>query len=263
MKKAGFDCMDFPVKEIYSLLPYEKLWKKCIENVLCHCEKEKIHFEICHLPFTMWTKDKNEEELNEFEKNLFRSVDVATMLKVKNAVVHPNTVAVPLDEYSEEKEYEKVIRHLMPIAEYAKKNGVNIAIENMILRASDVKSHRFCQSAEELCRVCDKIEEGICWDFGHANTTYKKQSQPLSYIGGRLRVLHVNDNNAYEDDHTLPFYGTIDWKDAMAALKKAGFKGAINFEIQTARLPGNLREKNAEFMTEIAKTLNDYYEKEE
>jgi len=42
----------------------------------------------------------------------------------------------------------------------------------------------------------------------------------------------------------------------MAALKKAGFKGAINFEIQTARLPGNLREKNAEFMTEIAKTLN-------
>ena len=28
MKKAGFDCMDFPVKEIYSLLPYEKLWKK-------------------------------------------------------------------------------------------------------------------------------------------------------------------------------------------------------------------------------------------
>jgi len=79
----------------------------------------------------------------------------------------------------------------------------------------------------------------------------------LAYIGSRLKLLHVNDNTAYGDDHLPPFCGTIDWKDAMKGLKGIGFDGLFNYEIRTHNMPVSVRESFAKYLISSAQEILD------
>ena len=75
-----------------------------------------------------------------------------------------------------------------------------------------------------------------------------------------LKVLHVNDNFATEDEHLPPFIGNIDWRDAMHGLSEVGFDGLLNFELSTGRLPKGAREAYASLILESATALMSYIE---
>jgi len=75
--------------------------------------------------------------------------------------------------------------------------------------------------------------------------------------GELLQALHIVDNNGIDDTHQMPFstrYG-VDWKEVVAALNDAGYKGLFNLEI--------LGERNAPMVIKEAKlafirTMCDY-----
>lgn len=46
----------------------------------------------------------------------------------------------------------------------------------------------------------------------------------------RVGSLHIHDNDLYNDLHTLPFLGKIDWKEVMRALKEIDYKGNFTYE---------------------------------
>ena len=118
--------------------------------------------------------------------------------------------------------------------------------------------HRYCQEPEELCEVADALGIGVCWDFGHAHINAQKQSEALAYVGSRLKVVHVNDNFAYGDDHIPPFCGSIDWKDAMKGLADIGFAGLLNYEVQTYQVPPSAREAFANYLIQAAREMLTY-----
>ena len=84
--------------------------------------------------------------------------------------------------------------------------------------------------------LCDAFGDpehvGICYDFGHANLTGGSHRQNLNAIGKRLKAVHVQDNHGQSDEHLLPFFGSIDWEQAMLGLAESGYTGDLTFEIQ-------------------------------
>ena len=255
-KKMGFEAANLDLEK--NLFDADG-WQPYIENALKDSKEIGVDIKIAHLPFTA-SGQKDNEYLTMFNKKMFRAIDGATMLGVDHAVLHPIVPTLNMKQYDAKEQRELVLTNLAPVVEYANKKGLDVVVENMRITPHFVASHRFCQTVEELCDIADTLGIGVCWDFGHANISGIKQSEGLAYIGKRLKVIHINDNNAFEDDHLLPFMGNIDWRDAMHGLALAEFDGLFNYEIATGRLPAAVREDVARYIISSAKELMTYIE---
>ncbi len=74
---------------------------------------------------------------------------------------------------------------------------------------------------------------GICFDTGHANINKTQPSvdEQIIEADGLIRFVHVHDNNGQEDEHKLPFMGTINWDKVIRALVKVGYTGSLCLEV--------------------------------
>ena len=253
-KEIGFDAVDFPTY-LFDLSSDDCLVHA--EQALRDSEEIGIKFELSHLLFS-GRVCKEPDYLPIFNERMHRSIDIAATLGVDHAVFHPNTTTIPMKNYSRKAEYDSVMNHLSPFVEHANKVGLNVVIENMRYVPHFAPVHRYCQTPDELCEVADALGIGVCWDFGHAHINGIKQSEGLQYVGKRLKMLHVNDNFATEDEHLLPFLGNIDWKDAMHGLALVGFDGLFNYEVAASRVPDAVKEAYAKYIIESANELMSY-----
>ena len=252
-KKMGFDAADFSMSYIRKM---GDNWEAGIDTVIADAEEIGLPIEVCHLPYGV-SPSSTPEALADFDEQMRRSIIAAKRLGVKHAVLHPINTTIPRLNFNRKQQHELAISHLSPFVEQGKKIGLDIVVENMRPVPQIYPFHRYCAEAEELCQVADDLEIGICWDFGHAHIAGLKQSEALSCVGSRLRMLHVNDNFAWGDDHVPPFVGTIDWADAMQGLRAIGFDGLLNYELTTSRIPANARETFAKYLLEAAARLNE------
>ena len=256
-KEAGLEAADLgtPLLDLTS-----DGWRPQVERILADSEEIGIRFEICHLPFIGGGGAKSEDYMKLFNEKMHRAIDAAAMLGVDYAVMHPNATTLPMKKYDRAEQFDSVMRHLTPFADHAAQVGLNVVVENMRVIPGMTLSHRYGQSPDELCDVADALGIGVCWDFGHANISGVKQSEGLAYVGKRLKVIHVNDNAAIDDEHIPPFTGNVDWRDAMHGLALTGFDGLFNFELSTARLPASMRKAFASYMIAAAQELMSYIE---
>ena len=254
-KKMGFDAANLDL--IHPIFDTDG-WQAAIEDIRDASDKSGMAIKITHLPFAGGSVQKNEEFLAKLKEKICRCADAAVILGADYAVMHPVVPTLSMKSFNRAEQYDLVMKNLAPIVEYTNKIGLNVVIENMRITPHFVASHRYCQDPEDLCKVADALGIGVCWDFGHANISGVKQSEGLAYVGKRLKVIHVNDNGSFEDDHLLPFMGNIDWKDAMHGLALAEFEGLFNYEIATAKWPASVRELTAKYMLEVADVLQSY-----
>ena len=108
-------------------------------------------------------------------------------------------------------------------AEAAEKQGVTLAFENL-------------RSSTQLIRVMDTFggeHIGFCYDSGHHHG-WCRDIPWLQLYGTRLSALHLHDNNAIRDSHSIPFTGTINWPDLSKELAGSPYTGAISLEIQAS-----------------------------
>ena len=249
-KKMGFDAADLSLE---SLGMVAEGWQVIAEKVLDDARLVGIPIELCHLPFSA-------NVCHPFDEKMHRAIEVAAFLGVDYAVLHPNTATLPMEVFDRKAQYDSVMRHLAPFVEHGNQVGVKIVVENLRVVRGDAPAHRYCQEPDELCDIADALGIGVCWDFGHAHISGVKQSEALAYVGKRLKVLHVNDNFANNDIHTLPFVGTLDWQDAMHGLALAEFEGLFNYELTTGRIPAGMRIQFAQYALAAAHELMSYIE---
>ena len=170
------------------------------------------------------------------EYKLRSTVRCVTATKAMGAswmVVHPmNLPHAPL--YNPKKAKEANLRYLAPFIEEAKRVGVGIAVENMV----DFRGYhrRYCGGdLYELLDLVDTINDksvGVCLDTGHANLAGIDNPSAIREIGSRLKCTHINDNRAVgADEHLTPYFGTVNWKDTVAALKEIGYGGDFSYEL--------------------------------
>lgn len=105
------------------------------------------------------------------------------------------------------------------IVERAEQRGINVAFENL----------RRLGYLEYVLRHVNSPRAGFCYDSGHHNCRISNNDL-LSRYSFRLMALHLHDNDGSDDQHRLPFDGTIDWPATMSKITQAGYTGAVALE---------------------------------
>ena len=119
-------------------------------------------------------------------------------------------------------------RALEPIAAAAGAVGVQLALEVI---PNDLSS------PEALRGLFDGQLElgsaGVCLDVGHAHLL-GGAPDAAETLSGHVITTHIHDNRGAEDEHLVPFAGTVDWPQTLMALSKTGYQGALVFEVADA-----------------------------
>lgn len=226
--RVGFEGIDFDIETVPDM---GEDWQRTLGAVAELAAKYGIQMDYGHLPFHQVLGSDGKADPEAFSERMLHCIEAAGFAGIKNAVIHP------LKAKNGEDGFQKNVEYMTPFAEKAEKCGVKLAIENMRSPREAEGIHRYGSTADEIIKLADYFGVGNCWDFGHAHTTGLVQSTEIARLGSRLTVLHVNDNHAGDDLHLLPFFGTINWEDAMLGLKATGFSGVFNFECRMVRLP--------------------------
>lgn len=253
MKRDGYNCCDYQgltdtTGELYNADDAE--FAKMLFTEKKKAEAAGIEFSQVHAPWP--TDDTSERSRIKRLEYMKKAVRGTSILDGKYLVIHP---IMPNHDFEEDPDLTEKLNEefFREICTYAKPYNVGICMENMPmteLRLSSVK-----KTAEFVKRL-DLTNFFICLDTGHANIFGDDCGEDVRLCDGRLKVLHVHDNNGLTDEHILPYLGTIDWASFKSALSDTSFGGVISMELSASKMPlKDLQRKFLKLISDTAKYL--------
>lgn len=250
IKECGFDAIDYNIDNklpghnirhgelagffdmsVEEMLEYHRPLKEALEEY-------GVAVAQMHAPFPL--RIEGNDELNEY---LLMAVEkccaVAEYIGCPAIVVHP--IIYPDDKLIEWDINMNMYRKMMP---FAKKYGVKLCLENLFGSFNGRYMEGACTDVHEACRYLDTLNceagedvFGFCLDVGHANLTGKNIYQYITFLGDRLTILHIHDNDSNKDLHLLPYTQTMggtktctDWEGFIKGLREIKYKGSLCFE---------------------------------
>ena len=204
---------------------------------------------LCHLPFYMPSPD-DAAAMARFSREVASGIRAAAMLKIPEAVIHP--IVRHGSRRCREQWLSDNLTFLSPLRDLAEGMGVCLCIENMAGKpyAAHPAEAVYGSRASHILELAEGLDTGICWDFGHANLTGLCQSAELDKLRGRVRVIHVHDNDGVTDGHLIPFQdgsASVDWADAAEGLRLCGFTErpgrCLNLELKSSHLPADRQSR--------------------
>lgn len=97
---------------------------------------------------------------------------------------------------------------------------------------------------------------GICLDFGHAHLMGDLADE-IEVAAEHLVTTHVHDNRGKEDDHLVPYQGTINWPGALVNMQKIGYEGTYLLELAATGNPAAVLEEARRARQRIERALAD------
>lgn len=238
-------------------------WQAYVRHIGRYAAERGIVFSQSHLPYYDLFGENDPEKVRLMEELIRRSIIASGMLGVRWAVTHPGTVYGADTEVSRRRNLD----YFAPHVEAARAVGVGIALENDFGDQPGRPGQRvYCAAMDELAGLCDAFHDdahvGACYDFGHANLAGGGHRENLTRLGKRVKAVHVQDNHGKTDEHLLPFYGAIDWRDAMTGLAECGYEGDLTFEVQEfgRYLPKDMKYLAVEQSVAVGERLMAYFE---
>jgi sugar phosphate isomerase/epimerase len=129
------------------------------------------------------------------------------------------------------------VRSLEEICRMAEPLGVRVAVEVIPNRLSDAASlASLLENEIEGCRP------GICLDFGHAHLM-GDVADAVETVAEHVITTHIHDNHGRDDEHLVPYLGSIDWNLALATMQKIGYEGTYLMELAGAGNPTAVLEE--------------------
>ncbi|MGC4085891.1 MAG: sugar phosphate isomerase/epimerase family protein [Vicinamibacterales bacterium] len=152
-----------------------------------------------------------------------RALQVARRLPFRSLVVHLGVEKgqLPIPGANNR---EAARRSIETLAAAAVPLGVGIAIELVPNELSRTGS--LVHFVEE---ILEPGTAGICLDLGHARIE-GDVADAIELVSEHVVLVHAHDNRGGQDEHLLPFDGSIDWPGALTSLQKVGYDGAIVLE---------------------------------
>ncbi len=183
------------------------------EEQLKHIKEKGLNVIFAHLGYKhindMWIEE--DTGLVEYYKH---DIKVCADNGIDMVVMH-------LTSHSEAPMYgETGLKRIKEIVDYAKSLNVKVAFEN-----TKIKGY--------LDYVLDNIDNdnvGICFDSGHCHAHFNDELD-FNKFKDRIMAVHLHDNDGSEDQHLLPYDGSINWDEYISNLKKANYEGPIVLEI--------------------------------
>lgn len=106
------------------------------------------------------------------------------------------------------------------LADAADQAGVLLAVENL----------RSLSYGMAVLDALDAPSVRACYDAGHHHC-YGQDGAFLDRYGARLAAIHLHDNDGTDDQHRIPFTGTVDWAAEMARIRKTAYRGPLTLEL--------------------------------
>ena len=253
--RVGFNGCDYDLETVPAM---GDNWREQCAAIANRAAALGISLDMGHLPFHPVLNEDGTKNPERFAEGMYIAIEAAGIMGVKHAVIHPHGKAVDYTAFDPDVCLRKCIEWTTPFAEAAVRAGVELSFENMRSPNEAGGKHRWGSTAEEIAAVADYFSAGNCWDFGHANTSGVPQGDSLRYLGKRLNALHVNDNHGGGDEHLLPYFGTIDWNDALCGLRDSGYDGHFNYECRMTAHHPEVRLELGHFAVALAKRMCDY-----
>ncbi|MBR2498733.1 MAG: sugar phosphate isomerase/epimerase [Clostridia bacterium] len=245
LKEIGFD----------AVCPSESIpngnKEEYISNLNSASKKHGLKINMLHLP--MVCEVPTEVFLSkEYFDDVIYHINLAEKIGCKYAVAHPH-MPWKREFFAPEQKFDYSViqkrceeinfEFFSKLQPYAINAGLEIAIENIYTTDSEFKEQLTsgCSNTDEWIKYIDTLGKGFCacLDTGHANLTDRddaKLNQKVEDLGSRLKTLHVNQNHGkfspYGDFHQEPFSGDIDLISFAKTLKKTGYKGDFNYEVE-------------------------------
>ena len=123
------------------------------------------------------------------------------------------------------------------ICRLARPLGIRVAFEVIPNRLSDATALVTMLESD-----LDARHAGICFDFGHAHLM-GDVADAIEAAAEHLITTHVHDNHGRDDEHLVPFRGSVDWDMALMAMQKIGYDGTYVMELAGAGAPAAILEE--------------------
>jgi sugar phosphate isomerase/epimerase len=172
---------------------------------------------------------------------------IARTIPFDTMVVHLGTPSV--QKNPDDNQRAAALRSLDEICRVAEPLGVRIAVEVIPNRLSDPSS-----LVTILEDDLDGNGTGICLDFGHAHLM-GEVADAVETVAEHIITTHVHDNHRRDDDHLVPYRGTIDWDQALVTMQKIGYEGTYLMELAATGDPASILEDARHAKERFARTL--------
>jgi sugar phosphate isomerase/epimerase len=162
-------------------------------------------------------------------RELETALQIARRIPFETLAVHLGTPA----SYSQPGDNNRAsaFRSADEICRLAEPLGVRVALEVI---PNDISSADSLVSLIE--RDLDAAHAGICLDFGHAHLM-GDVADTIETAAEHVMATHVHDNRRRQDDHLVPYQGSINWDQALMAMQKIGYDGTYLMELANTSLP--------------------------
>jgi sugar phosphate isomerase/epimerase len=163
--------------------------------------------------------DRREAAVRETEAAL----GIATRIPFGLLVLHLGTPANMKN--ADDNHRAAAVRSLDEICQLAEPLGVRVAVEVIPNRLSDASSLVSILESE-----LEGSRTGICLDFGHAHLM-GEVADAVETVAEHIIATHVHDNHGRDDEHLVPYRGSIDWDQALVTMQKIGYEGTYLMEL--------------------------------
>jgi len=210
--KAGFDFLDLTIEgpraaavdiaELQTLLDFYSL------TITGHTDP-------C-LPYAYPIKAVREACLQELE----RCAEIFSALGARVMNIHPCYFCPP----AMKKDIVAFnLEALQPIAAMAASHGLTLVLENFKAPFDRVSTFATLLAAVPGLQ--------LHLDFGHTNFGRDDHEVFCRELGQHIRHVHFSDNRSRSDDHMPLGVGSVNWSNAVKALKATGYDGTITLEV--------------------------------
>jgi len=100
----------------------------------------------------------------------------------------------------------------------------------------------------------DAPHAGICLDFGHAHLM-GDVADAVETAAEHLIATHVHDNRRKDDEHLVPYQGSINWDMALMTMQKIGYDGTYLMELANVSAPAPVLEEARRARQRFERTL--------
>lgn len=207
IKDAGF-------KNVFIQWFNNNEWNPTQEEQLARIKEYNLNVIFAHLAYReindIWVAGEKGDEVID---GYMRDTEVCKKNEIPMVVMH-------LTDREEAPMYSDIgLERLKKLADYAESIDMKIAFEN-----TKIKGY-----VDYVIENIRNENVGICFDVGHYHAHFK-DDWDLSKFKDRVFAVHLHDNDGMEDQHLLPFDGTLDWKKVISDLKSVNYSGPITME---------------------------------
>ena len=133
-----------------------------------------------------------------------------------------------LDRFNDPRRGVAFRRSIEELMGHAERLGLTLAIETVPDKPSNER-YPLCREVAGLVRSLDSPRAAVCVDLNHSNLA-ENLSDAIADCSGTIATIHVSDNHGECEEHLPPGQGATDFAAAFAALRAAGYTGAVNLE---------------------------------